>query len=82
VGVQRHIEASVINEDGSVRTLYIARGLISKNYRVLIVDDVIRTGETHRALLQLVKKAGAIPIGIHVIVAVAPGKGQLRVVSS
>ncbi len=70
VGVQRHIEASVINEDGSVRTLYIARGLINKNYRVLIVDDVIRTGETHRALLQLVKKAGAIPIGIHVIVAV------------
>ncbi len=70
VGVHKHIEASIISDDGSVKTLYIARGLIKKDYRVLIVDDVIRTGETHRGLIDLIRKAGALPIGIHVIIAV------------
>lgn len=70
VGVHKHLEASVISDDGSVRTLYVAKGPLKKGYRVLIVDDVIRTGETHRGLIELIKKAGAIPLGIHVIIAI------------
>lgn len=70
VGVPKQVEASVVNEDGSMKTLYITRGLIRKDYRVLIVDDVIRTGYTHETIINLVRKVGAQPISIHVIIAI------------
>lgn len=70
VGVPKQIEATLVTEDGSTKTLYITRGLIRKDYRVLIVDDVIRTGYTHEALIKMIRKIGAQPSAIHVIIAI------------
>ena len=40
------------------------------NDRVLIVDDLLRTGKTSSALMRLVKMSGATPIGVFSIIAV------------
>jgi len=73
VGVNRFVEGSVMTEDGRLLPYYFARFLIRKNYRVLIVDDVIRTGRTHQCLIDMVKKIKAYPIAIHVIIAIGSG---------
>jgi adenine/guanine phosphoribosyltransferase-like PRPP-binding protein len=70
VGVDRFVEGSVMTEDGRLLPYYFARFLIRKNYRVLIVDDVIRTGRTHQCLIDMIKKIRAYPIAIHVIIAI------------
>ncbi|HIE37325.1 TPA: hypothetical protein EYP83_04065 [Candidatus Geothermarchaeota archaeon] len=70
VGVPKQIEGTLVTEDGSTKTLYITRGLIRKDYRVLIVEDVIRTGYTHETLIRMIRKIGAQPSAIHVIIAV------------
>ncbi len=70
VGVPKQVEASMVSEDGSIKTLYITRGLIRKDFRVLVVDDVIRTGYTHETILNLIRKVGAQPVAIHVIIAI------------
>lgn len=70
VGVDRFVECSMPTLDGSVVSLYFPRFLIRKNYRVLIVDDVIRTGRTHECLINMVKSVKAYPVAIHVIVAI------------
>ena len=59
VGVYNYVEGLHIGEDGDVEILYMPRRLVKKGYRVLIVDDVIRTGGTHRAIVEMIEKVGA-----------------------
>lgn len=42
-----------------ISPIYIREDLIKKNDKVLIVDDVLRTGKTFLALSNLAAKAGA-----------------------
>ena len=70
VGVSKQVEATLVTEDGATKTLYITKGLIRKDFRVLIVDDVIRTGYTHETLIRMIRKLGAQPTTIHVIIAI------------
>lgn len=70
VGVQRFLETSFISEDGAVTTYYIDKSLIKYKDRILIVDDVIRTGKTHKSLIDLIRKAGADVIGIVVLIVI------------
>jgi adenine phosphoribosyltransferase len=51
-------------------TLYIPREIIKKKDSVLIVDDMIKSGETQVALVDLVKKAKAEISGVFALVAV------------
>ena len=67
IGVTHFIEGTHISEDGRVESFYFPRKLIRKGYRALIVDDVVRTGETHRAIVEMVEKAKARVVGILVI---------------
>ncbi len=67
IGVTHFIEGIHISEDGRVETLYFPRKLIRKDYRVLIVDDVLRTGETHKTIVEMIDKAKARIAGILVI---------------
>jgi len=70
VGVDKFVEGTIATDDGRVVPLYFPRSLIRKNYRVLIVDDVIRTGRTHECLVRMVKSIKAYPVAIHVILAI------------
>jgi adenine phosphoribosyltransferase len=44
-------------------TLQLADGLIEPGSRALVVDDLIATGGTARATVELLAKVGAEPVG-------------------
>jgi purine operon repressor len=71
VGVKEYMEESYVPEDsGVVVTYYIPKDSMRKGDGVLVVDDIIRTGETQRALIQLVDKVRAELAGIFVLISV------------
>ncbi|MEX2689605.1 MAG: phosphoribosyltransferase family protein [Candidatus Njordarchaeum guaymaensis] len=71
VGIKAFLEERcVLGSSGITVSLYVPRGSIKPRDRVLIVDDIIRTGETQKALLNLVKKARAEVAGIFVLIAI------------
>ncbi len=71
VGVKRFYEVSYIpSASGSVTTLYLPQWALKRGENVLIVDDVIRSGETQKALLEMCRQAGARPVGMFFLVSV------------
>jgi len=71
VGVERFYEVSYVpSASGSVTTLYLPQWALRKGERVLIVDDVIRSGETQRALVDMCRQAGAKPVGMFFLISV------------
>lgn len=71
VGIETFIEESYIpSYSGVMMTLYLPKKAISPKDRVVIVDDVIRSGETQRALINLTNKVGAAVVGIFILVAI------------
>ncbi len=71
VGVKIFVEETcILGRSGVTVSLYLPKGAIKPKERVLIVDDIIRTGETQRALINLVKKSRATVAGIFVLIAI------------
>jgi purine operon repressor len=72
VGVKAFLdETYVLGKDSGVTvTLYIPKDAIKKRDSVLIVDDMIKSGETQEALAHLVKKAKAEVSGVFSLIAV------------
>jgi len=71
VGVPAFIEETyVLSDSGVTMTLYLPRDVIRKRDSVLIVDDMIKTGETQMALVNLIRKAKAEVSGVFSLVAV------------
>jgi len=71
VGVEKFYEVSYVpSASGSVTTLYLPHWALKKSEKVLIVDDVIRSGETQKALLEMCRQAGAKPVGMFFLVSV------------
>jgi purine operon repressor len=72
VGVKAFLEETYIlgRDSGVTMTLYVPKEIIKKRDSVLIVDDMIKTGETQAALVNLVRKAKAEISGIFSLVAV------------
>jgi len=60
VGVQQYFEESFILQESGIRiSYYLPKNAIKPGEKILIVDDIIRSGETQRALVNLVLKAKA-----------------------
>lgn len=71
VGFERFIELSYITSmPPEVVTLYLPEGVIGHSDRVLIVDDLARSGKTSGALCELIKKSGAKPFGFYALIGV------------
>lgn len=71
VGVKELLEESYIPSfSGNVMSLYLPKNSIQRGESVLIVDDVIRSGETQRALINFVKRSEAKINGIFAIIAI------------
>ena len=43
---------------------------IKKGENILIVDDVVRSGETQKALLEMCKQANTTPVGMFFLISV------------
>lgn len=71
VGVKAFLEETyALRDSGVTVTLYISKDTIKRRDSVLIVDDMIKTGETQAALVNLVRKAKAEISGIFSLIAV------------
>jgi adenine/guanine phosphoribosyltransferase-like PRPP-binding protein len=71
VGRLDYVEETYIPSSmGKLMSLYLPKRSIKKGERLLIVDDVIRSGETQRALLRLAKKMNAQIAGLFAVVAI------------
>ncbi|MFQ6053603.1 MAG: phosphoribosyltransferase family protein [Candidatus Bathyarchaeia archaeon] len=71
VGINDFIEETYIPKGSAIRkSLYVPKGSIKKRDSVLIIDDVVRTGETVKALVNVVRNQRADVSGVYVIVAV------------
>jgi len=71
VGVPAFLEETyALRDSGVTVTLYIPKDAIKRRDSVLIVDDMIKTGETQAALISLVHKARAEVSGIFSLIAI------------
>ena len=71
VGVPAFLEETyALKDSGVTMTLYIPRDALKKRDSVLIVDDMIKTGETQAALINLVHKAKSEVSGVYSLIAV------------
>ena len=71
VGFSKFIELSYITSmPPEIITLYLPEGILEHEDRVLIVDDLVRSGRTTSALCELVKKSGAKPEGFYALIAI------------
>jgi len=63
-------ETYVLRGSGVTMTLYMPKNSLKRRDSVLIVDDMIKTGETQAALINLVHKAKAEVSGVYSLIAV------------
>ncbi len=71
VGIREFIEEVYIPSKTAVMmSLYIPRGAMKKGDCILIVDDVIDSGEIQKALIKIVERAKAEVTGIYAMIAV------------
>ena len=72
VGVKAFLDETFIlgKDSGVTVTLYIPKDIIKKRDSVLVVDDMIKNGDTQEALVTLVKKAKAEISGVFSLIAV------------
>ena len=72
VGVKVFLEETYVlgKDSGVTMTLYIPKDIVKKRDSILIVDDMIKTGETQAALVNLVRKAKAEISGVFSLIAV------------
>ncbi len=71
VGIRSFIEESYLSSSpASVTTLYIPKDAILPGERVLIVDNIVRSGRTIKVLLNVVKKVKANAPNAYLLIAI------------
>lgn len=72
VGVKAFLEETYVlgKDSGVTMTLYLPKDATKKRDSVLVVDDMIKSGETQAALVNLIRKAKAEVSGIFSLIAV------------
>lgn len=65
---------------GQTYEVVVSKEFLREGERVLIIDDFLAMGSALRALLQLVRDAGAVPVGAGIVIekAFQPGGAELR----
>jgi adenine/guanine phosphoribosyltransferase-like PRPP-binding protein len=77
IGVREFVEVRQIFESGAYRYIYLPKGLVKKGEYVLLVDDIIRTGGTMRAMIALCNELRANISGMFSIIALRGVKERL-----
>ncbi len=62
---------------GRIETIYLPEKFIKHDERVLIVDDVIRSGSTQKALVELVRRSSGVPVKVIILTGVGKHWGKI-----
>ena len=68
--VEEFVEALDRLDSGIELTYYLPAAALDEGDRVLVVDDLVRSGETQTLLLDIAKRAGADVVGVAALIAV------------
>ncbi|MEN2975070.1 MAG: phosphoribosyltransferase family protein [Candidatus Caldarchaeales archaeon] len=78
LGVRDFLEIKQVFESGTYRYIYLPKNSIKRGEYVLLTDDIIRTGATARALVNLCKEVKANISGIFTIIALKKMNAKLE----
>jgi adenine phosphoribosyltransferase len=78
LGVEEFIEQKAVYSPSSVKYLYLPRTAIKKGERILIVDDMVRSGTTIEALTRMAEKTKAKIVGIFTIILIDQSIPRLK----
>jgi len=78
IGVRDFVEIKQVFESGTYRYIYLPKGSIKKDEYVLVVDDIIRTGATIRALAKLCRTVKANLSAVFAVISIGDSKEKLR----
>lgn len=71
VGISKYIEETYVpRSSGIVTTYYLPKTALDKKSRVLIVDDIIRSGMTQQVLINMCKRVNCEVIGLFFIISI------------
>lgn len=73
VGIEEFYEQTYHGSAGVLKTIYLPKKYINRGEQVVLIDDILRTGSTLKALIKLVKKAKANINSIFTIVSFKKG---------
>ena len=75
-----YLDENLKESEGVITSLYLRKDFINKSDKVLIIDDVVRTGTTINTAYKLLTKGGAEVVGAITIASV--GKEWIKYVNS
>jgi adenine/guanine phosphoribosyltransferase-like PRPP-binding protein len=78
LGVEEFLEQKVVYSPSSVKYLYLPKSAMKKGERILIVDDLIRSGTTIEALTKIAEKAKSKIVGVFAIASVDQSVPRLK----
>jgi adenine/guanine phosphoribosyltransferase-like PRPP-binding protein len=71
LGYDEFYEDTYLSRDPPVLTsIYVPKSLLRKNMRILIADDLLRSGRTLASLARIIREAKAIPVGLFSVVSI------------
>ncbi|RLI39051.1 adenine phosphoribosyltransferase [Candidatus Bathyarchaeota archaeon] len=79
VGVDEFWTTELAWPSGRCEMLYVPKRWLRKKDWIVIVDDVIRTGETQRALIELVRRVGAKLAGLFALISIGDWRSKVPV---
>jgi adenine/guanine phosphoribosyltransferase-like PRPP-binding protein len=78
LGVEEFLEQKAVYSPSSVKYLYLSKTAIKKGDRILIVDDMVRSGTTIEALTRMAEKTKAKIVGVFAIASVDQSMPKLK----
>jgi adenine/guanine phosphoribosyltransferase-like PRPP-binding protein len=78
LGVEEFYEQKAVYSPSTVRYLYLPKSALRKGERVLIVDDMVRSGTTIEALARIAEKSKAKIVGVFAIASVDQSMLKLK----
>ena len=78
LGVEEFVEQKAVYSPSTIKYLYLPRTAIRKGERLLVVDDLVRSGTTIEALARIAEKARAKIVGVFAIASVDQSMPKLK----
>lgn len=74
IGVTTFIEEKLIRDSARIESLYLPRYSIKPSDKVLLVDDIIRSGRTQLSLAEIVAQSSAKVVGVFAVLSHKQGR--------
>ena len=78
LGVEEFVEQKAVYSPSTVKYLYLPKSAMKRGERLLVVDDMVRSGTTIEALTRMAEKAKAKIVGIFAIASVDQSMPKLK----